>query len=154
VWAGVVMTLALLSWVTFAAVVLAQLPPMLSERETRMVAFFGAVFGMWIVVWLVFVWRVSGIGVYVSADGIQVRRLYKTTTLSWPAVERIAAAPASRLIVPASNLAIWVFTYDGSRIETMLTDQPHGELRGVDGFQQALDFLRKAHTDAAAPQST
>lgn len=151
-WAGVVMSLAL-GWVIVAAVVLAQLAPMLSEQETRMVAFFGAVFGMWIVVWLVFVWRVSGIGVYVSPEGIQVRKLFKTTTLSWSAVERIAAAPAKRLIVPATNLAIWIFTYHGPRIETMLTDQPLGELRGVDSFQQALDSLRKAHTGSAAPQS-
>jgi hypothetical protein len=151
VWTGVVMA-AVVVWVAFAGVVLDQVSPTLSEPETAMLALFSAVFGVWVVVWLVLAWRFSGIGVYVSADGIQVRKWLKTTTISWSEVERIGSAPASRLTVPATNLAIWIFPCHGPKIETMLTDQPHGVLRGVEGFQRTLDSLRKAHAASAVPQ--
>jgi hypothetical protein len=145
---------AVVVWVAFAGVVLVQVSPTLSERETAMLALFSAMFGVWVVVWLVFAfaWRFSGIGVYVSADGIQVTKWLKTMTISWSEVERIGAAPATRLTVPATNLAIWIFPYHGPKIETMLTDQPHGVLRGVEGFQRTLDSLRKAHSASAAQQ--
>lgn len=107
-----------LGWLRRRCVV--QVSPTLSERETATLVLFGAVFGVWVVVWLVLAWRFSGIGGYVSADGIQVRKWLKTTTISSSAVERIGAAPATRLTVPATDLAMRIFPYHGPKIETML----------------------------------
>jgi hypothetical protein len=114
---------------------------------------------LFLVVLVVVGWRQLQVGVSVSDRGLRIRRLARTRTLPWAAIDEVHSRPARRFGRETYRQAIWVLPHVGPAVETPV--QLYGaDVRGIRArygrilppqeYQETLHLLRRKAAAAHA----
>jgi hypothetical protein len=101
------------------------------------------------VVWTALAWRMRMMGLYVSDQGVRIRRHFTTRTLPWQDIEKFDVRPFNGLGMRKVE-AVWVVTQEGRAHQTQVwfrpDDQPRDRVSPLllpeARFQETLTELR------------
>lgn len=89
------------------------------------------------------------LGIFISEEGIRVRRFPRSVTLDWPEVRDIRLAPLKLpswlfwIPIPPQNRTIWIDRIEGPPIQTGVNNESAEFLGRSRAFERAVRVLRE-----------